>query len=29
MIFKSGLNLHVEFEGLNSGHYNTCVNYKF
>jgi len=29
MVFKRRLNLHIEFEGLGFGHYNTCVNFKF
>jgi len=29
MVFKKRLNLHIEFEGLGSGHYNTYVNFKF
>jgi hypothetical protein len=28
MVFKRGLNLHIKVEGLGSGHYNACVNFK-
>jgi hypothetical protein len=29
MVFKRGLNLHIEIEGLGFRHYNTGVNFKF
>jgi len=29
MVFKRGLNLHIEVEGLAYGHYNIHVNFKF
>jgi hypothetical protein len=29
MVFKRGLNLHIEVEGLGFGHYNTYFNFKF
>jgi hypothetical protein len=29
MVFKRGLNLHIKVEGLDFGHYNTHVNFKF
>jgi hypothetical protein len=29
MIFKRELNFHIKVEGLSSGHYNICVNFKF
>jgi hypothetical protein len=29
IIFKRGLNLHIEVEGLGFKHYNTNVNFKF
>jgi hypothetical protein len=28
MVFKRGLNLHIEVEGLGSRHYNIRVNFK-
>jgi len=29
MVFKIELNFHIKVEGLDFGHYNICVNFKF